>query len=157
MSRPLLPVDDDLRLINALLLSAPAVLVAPPGCISPGVLVERQRKTAGDMLIRAEYVIEELHRQGGPPGAGEEAGRALESGVAALREFIDRLKPISTVSLCKNSGNVKTTPKAAPTGSTAALGADGAEEARSMGGASGIKSGTLDAFLVSLEGDDGRS
>ncbi len=32
VSRPLLPVDDDLRLICALLLSAPTVLAAPPGC-----------------------------------------------------------------------------------------------------------------------------
>ena len=91
VSRPLLPIDDDLRLISALLLSAPSALAAPTGCAGIAGVAERQRKTAGDMLIRAEYVAEEVARQGGL-FLGESAGRALEPGVAALRLFIHSLK-----------------------------------------------------------------
>lgn len=181
VSRPMLPVDEDLRLINALLLSAPSVLAAPPGCAGAAGVVERQRKTAGDMLIRAEYVAEEVRRQGGSLGAGESADRALEQGVAALRAFIDRLKSTPARAAPAASSSVTAAAKPAPQAATSSPSrpaatapaatattpasekgtrngdSDRAASSGGVSGAGGTKSRAMDAFLSSLQGEDGSS
>jgi hypothetical protein len=63
VSRPLLPVDGDLQRISTFLVTAPECLSIPGGCGDAAAVTEKQRKTAGDMIVRIDYILEEISRQ----------------------------------------------------------------------------------------------
>jgi len=82
--------EDELRRINGFLLNVPSNLAVPRGCADQPGVSEKQRKTAGDILVRVDYLIQELGRNSGS-AQGEASARALDSGLGALRVFIDAL------------------------------------------------------------------
>jgi len=57
--------EDELRRINGFLLNVPNNLAVPRGCADQPGVSEKQRKTAGDVLVRVDYLIQELGRNSG--------------------------------------------------------------------------------------------
>ena len=97
--------EDELRRINGFLLNVPSNLAVPKGCADQPGVSEKQRKTAGDVLVRVDYLIQELGRNGGS-AQGEASARALDSGLGALRVFIDALHHNNSGSVERPSANI---------------------------------------------------